>query len=366
MSSGTVAQHARPGRAGAPAVRVASVPSNHVYIRHLSWPGDGVERLPDPRPRRATSVPGQWWPPAVLDAGWVHDHADDFDLCHVHFGFDAADPDDLVRFVDALDAHGKPLVFTVHDLRNPHHVTPDEHRAHLDVLIPRAGALITLTPGAADAVENGWGRRPSVLPHPHVVPPDQVGVPRANDAERFVVGLHAKSLRASMAPGPVVRALLPLVDELPGFRLVVDVHRDVAEPDGARHEPDLMRLLHDAGNRIALNVHDYYTDDELWAYFRSLDLSVLPYRFGTHSGWLEACHDLGTTVLAPTCGFYAQQRPCLSYAMDEDGLDDGSLRDAVRYAYAQRPRWQATAEDRRAERERLAASHARIYTECLA
>ena len=34
-------------------------------------------------------------------------------------------------------------------------------------------------------------------------------------------------------------------------------------------------------------------DDELWDYLQSLDVSVLPYRFGTHSGWLEACHDLG-------------------------------------------------------------------------
>ena len=59
-------------------------------------------------------------------------------------------------------------------------------------------------------------------------------------------------------------------------------------------------------------MHDYFSDDELWDYLHALDVSVLPYRFGTHSGWLEACHDLGTTVVAPTCGFYAEQRPCLT------------------------------------------------------
>ena len=62
-------------------------------------------------------------------------------------------------------------------------------------------------------------------------------------------------------------------------------------------------------------MHDYFTDDELWDYLSSLDVSVLPYRFGTHSGWLEACFDLGTIVLAPDCGYYAEQRPCVTYAV---------------------------------------------------
>ncbi len=60
---------------------------------------------------------------------------------------------------------------------------------------------------------------------------------------------------------------------------------------------------------------------------------MLPYRFGTHSGWLEACRDLGTTVVAPTCGFYAEQGPVLGYAMDEDRFDADSLVAAVTTAY---------------------------------
>ena len=98
---------------------------------------------------------------------------------------------------------------------------------------------------------------------------------------------------------------------------------------------------------------DFDLDEEL-QYLESLDLSVLPYRFGTHSGWLEACYDLGTAVLAPTCGYFAQQRPCLTYRHDEQGLDVASLQAAVRTAYEQRPQWQAKLEDRRQEREELA------------
>ena len=54
-------------------------------------------------------------------------------------------------------------------------------------------------------------------------------------------------------------------------------------------------------------------------------MSVLPYRFGTHSGWLEACRDLGTTVVAPDCGYYADQGPVLTYRMDEHRYDADSL-----------------------------------------
>ena len=76
---------------------------------------------------------------------------------------------------------------------------------------------------------------------------------------------------------------------------------------------------------------------ELWEYLNAIDVSVLPYRFGTHSGWLEACFDLGTAVVAPSCGFYAEQRPCVIYRHDETGLDAASLAGAVRSAYAQAP-----------------------------
>ena len=68
-----------------------------------------------------------------------------------------------------------------------------------------------------------------------------------------------------------------------------------------------------------------FTDDELWDYLSSLDLCVLPYRFGTHSGWLEACVDLGTGVLVPNVGHLrgTAWAPQLS-ARAADGTVDGA------------------------------------------
>lgn len=357
----------------APSIRVLSVPSGHVYVRHLAPVADGpagpdvphdVLRLPDPLV--SPHVPAsQWWPPPALEADWVLEHAEDFDLCHVHFGFDARSPEDLADWVAALRATGRPLVQTVHDLRNPHHEDRALHDAQLDVLVPAADHLITLTQGAADEIERRWGRRAEVLPHPHVVPADRLGRPRPQH-EGYVIGLHLKSLRASMAARPVLDVLADVVADLPGARLRVDVHTDVVTP-GPRHDPDLAAHLRDGERQglFELAVHDFFTDDELWDYFAGLDLSVLPYRFGTHSGWLEACYDLGTPVLTSDCGYYAEQRPCLTYRLDEHGLDEASLADGVRRAHADRPTWQADPGDRAAERAMLADAHRRIYAAVL-
>ena len=85
---------------------------------------------------------------------------------------------------------------------------------------------------------------------------------------------------------------------MPGASLRVDAHTDVMRQGGRREARPVAAGLArmDGRGLIDLRVHDYFTDDELWDYLSSLDVSVLPYRFGTHSGWLEACYDLGTTV----------------------------------------------------------------------
>ncbi len=121
-----------------------------------------------------------------------------------------------------------------------------------------------------------------------------------------------------------------------------------------------------AAGELEVAAHDCYTDDELWDYLESLDLSVLPYRFGTHSGWLEACHDLGTTVLAPSCGFYVQQRPCLTLPPDDDqGLDADRCAPPSVQAYEQRPQWRADPAERVRERAAIAARTVRLYESVL-
>ncbi|MFC8047682.1 glycosyltransferase family 1 protein [Nocardia sp. NPDC057353] len=348
-------------------IRVASVPASHVYVRHLADPDldDGVLRLPDPPPADGRTVPGGWWPPLMLDPAWIEEHHREFDLMHIHFGFDTVEPAVLGEIAERLHAHGKPLVYTVHDLRNPHQPDPAGHRAQLDVLIPAADELITLTPGAAAEIERRWGRRARVLPHPHVVEPELLAAPRPA-GDRFVLGVHVKSLRANMNPLPVLAELARVVTELPDAELRINLHDEMFDPADHWYNPEVGNAVLAFGRRrrVRVEVHEYFTDAQLWAYLSSLSASVLPYRFGTHSGWLEACYDLGTAVVAPDCGYYAQQRPCRTYGLGEHGLDAASLRRAV-LDTAARPAPRATAAGRLAERRELAAAHRGLYERAL-
>lgn len=358
-------------------IRVASVPAGHVYIHHLG-PVEGnlpglpeVLRLPDPDPDSPDNpATGKWWPPVMLNAGWIDANAGSFDVFHIHFGFDAQDPAALQEAVTALRRHGKPLIYTVHDLRNPHHQSPAAHDAHLDVLIPAADALITLTKGAAAEIERRWDRRAEVIPHPHVVEldtmADYASRPRTAGAP-FRAGVHVKSLRASMDPLPVIQTLLEVAREDGGMVVQVNGHCDVLEPGGARYDAALAAFLEkeSAGGGLDVRIHDFLPDDQLWEYLASLDLSVLPYRFGTHSGWLEACRDLGTAVAAPDCGFYADQGPVFGYTHNETGLDTGSLKAAVRAARSAGRPAPLAPEVRARQRDAVAAAHARIYARLL-
>ena len=349
-------------------IRIASIPRDHVYVRHIDadapLPGyPRIERLADPDPAEpGRPAQSQWWPPAMLESSWVRT-TPDFDIVHLQFGFDARTPEQLRDWVTALRETGRPLVYTVHDLRNPHHLDPAEHAAQLDVLLPAADALITLTPGAAAEIGERWGREAHVLPHPHVVDFDTMARGMSRRPDEFRVGVHVKSLRANMDPLPVIRALRTVTADLPGAILQVNAHRDVLLEDGARYDPPLAEFLRHEASRdgIDLRVHDFFDDAQLWQYLGSLDVSVLPYRFGTHSGWFEACRDLGTAVAAPTCGYYAEQGTVFSYRHDEQGLDEPSLTRAIREAYAAGRPEPLSVRARRAQRRRIAQAHARIY-----
>ena len=144
----------------------------------------------------------------MLEPGWVDEHADEFDVMHVHFGFDAVSPEDLADVVPSLRRHGKPLVITVHDLRNPHHHEREAARR------PARG------PG------RGRGRRPDPDSRRRRGDRGAVGPRGARRArtrtssrsrgcrgrgrarEDFVIGVHAKSLRAGMDPLPVIEEIV--------------------------------------------------------------------------------------------------------------------------------------------------------------
>jgi hypothetical protein len=279
-----------------------------------------VRLLPDPVPPRATA-PGQWWPPRFLEPTYLDRHAGAVDVLHVHFGFEAFTVAELREAAAILRRHRRPLVLTVHDLHNPHFADAQGHLAQLDVLVPAATAVVTLTRGAAAVIQDRWGRKPVVLPHPHVLPIDAVGAVRpARDVP--VVGVHGKSLRANVVPWPILDALLG--GDRPDSPLRFDLDFEGLEVPGTAE-----RLAEYRRAGVDVRVHPRFTDAQFAAYLTDLDVAVLPYRFGTHSGWAEACYDAGTTVVSPDTGFFAEQHQGPVFGYGTGGLDEAELRRAV-------------------------------------
>lgn len=344
-------------------MRVASVPATHVYVRRLSHPD--VERLEDPSGDDLRT-------PCFLDPAWWRDHTHPPDLLHIHFGFEFYDPAQLVELVDVLEGRGIPLVYTVHDLRNPNHVTPELHDAGLEVLVPAASALVTLTDAAAREIRCRWGRQSRVLPHPHVVELDRIrdaGRRRrtASMQVRYRLLLHFKSLRPNMIRAPLLAAAADVARDRKDLDLEVRLHCDVVSPRGDNHDPDLVALACDLADEglVDVRVHPYLSHDDLLEVVEGSDGFVLPYRFGTHSGLLELCRDLGTAVIAPNCGGYADQGAHHVFDVT-DGFHATRFRETVAEAVAHGPPPPMDPDLRRRQREEIASGYVDVYRTVLA
>ena len=284
-------------------IRVASVPADHPYVRAVTADA-AIAVLPDPPVPGAP--PGRWWPPAVLDAAWILAHRDEADLLHVHFGTESYTTEHLRAALAAARRVGWPVVVTVHDLDHPQLRDEDQahHTAQLGVLLGLADEVLTLTPGAAQEVRRRWGRTAVVVPHPRILHDGWSARPSGEHPRR--VAAHLKDLRPGVDGPSAVRALAAVRRRLAdaGVDLEVEVHLR----DRTRDERTAARLreLCEAG-ALRLVEHGRLTDTELADHLADLDVCLLPYGHGTHSGWLELCWDLGVPVVAPSIGYLAEQ-----------------------------------------------------------
>lgn len=351
-----------------PVVRVASIPAGHPYVRHaVADPATVV--LPDVPPPGAAA--GQWWPPVMGDAAWVQSNTDRFDVMHVHFGMESFPVAHLHALVRALRAAGRPLIYTVHDLENPQLRDQTRHRDQLDVLVPAADEVVTLTAGAAAAIERRWGRAAVVVPHPHVLAFD-AAAPAGRPSGPYVLGVHLRDIRPGIDAVRAVATLLDAVDRLHarGVDAVARVHvNERVRDEDARDQVSGLVAMHPAAE---LRRTERLDDAALARSLADLDVAVLPYRAGTHSGWVELCWDLGVPVAGPRIGFAGEQHPEDFAAFDAG--DGQALARAVRQLLAGAPRPGSSARgariaDRR--RQRLArsaaitAAHQALYARAL-
>jgi hypothetical protein len=320
-------------------VRVATVPHADDYVAAV---------LPDGVVHVGPDDPVPW-----LDSGYLTAHADDLDVLHLHSGYGHLDEGALECWTETVRRLGIPLVVTVHQLRDPAQPTRGRHDAHLAALLSTAELVLTLTPGAAEEIAARYGRTAIVLAHPTLALPDpELG------AERGLVGVRLGPPSTALpTPGDVVRAALSGAVSGGGRLRVL-----VAESDAVFLDDDV-RELADAGE-VELVVHR----GDLAQQLQQLHVAVLPERCGTHSRDLEICRDVGTRVVAPGCGWFADQwSEVVTYGHDEEtGLDAVSLTAAVGAALARpmpRPAERAWRAEQQAAVRRV---HAEVYAKVAA
>ena len=353
-----------------PAVRVASIPADHPYVAHLDLAADGVVLLPDPPPPGAP--PGRWWPPVMLDGSWIEAHAADFDLMHLHFGSESLSLDQLASALDALQRTGRPLVYTVHDLVHPQLTDQDHHRAQLDLLVRRAQELVTLTAGAAREIAQRWGRRATVIPHPRMLPAD-ARPPHGAPHETIVAGVHLRDLRPNINGPAVTRALVGAIAQLRARSVPAEAR--VAMFDHVRDPVarDEVRAACAAAAHVSLVEQRRPDDTALIAALCALDVSVLPYTHGTHSGWAELCWDLAVPVVGAPVGYIAEQHSDPGWFIACDPTDPASLAAAIEQVGAagrrDGTRGASTQRERRHQRDlqqpAITHAHRQVYARAL-
>lgn len=325
------------------ALRVATIPAADPYVDAVLPPG--AVRVPGPQ---GSDDAAAW-----LDGEQLEAHAGEVDVVHLHVGYGHLAGPALDRWTEAVRRLRVPLVVTVHQLVDADPATRERSAANLAAVLDTAEVVLTLTPGAADEIAERFGRTAIVVAHPSVAgPAADVG------AERGVVGVVLGGLPPGVRePERVVRAALSGAVSGGGSLRVL------AEPGRV---PPAVRALADDGAVELVEVCRASAD---WpAALQELHVAVLAERCGSHSRDLEVCRDVGTRVVAPSCGWFAQQwADVVPYGNDEDGgLDAVSLTAAVAAALARpapRPADRGWREDQlRAVRQ----VHAEVYAQVAA
>lgn len=296
-------------------------PSDHPFVRHLGLP-----------PAPASAAPSVWHVDLLAACG--------VDVVHIHFGFEHLTPPELRDWLRRLGDAGIALVVTVHDVDNPHLEDQRDYHRLVGQLIEAAVVVTTLTPTAAAAIRARFGRDAIVVPHPHVVPLDELA--RRQQVCRRGVYVHAGTLRPNLD--------VELIGRLTGAaRGIGGLHVHIRDGATSIVRNRLARLVTADGGTVDVSLRP--TNGELWRRLASAALVVLPYRWGTHSGLLEAAHDLGTPTAAPPFGGYGDQGASV---LDHRDLA-GSLRRAIASPVT------ITVAERRRRQQLIAAAHRQIY-----
>lgn len=326
-------------------VRVLSYPPVHDYVDRLRGPG--VELVHRDQP----------WPelPNLYDPVWLAAHEEQWDIAHFHFTWEQYPVEQFGAVLDVHARNGTPVVWTAHDLRNPHTGSAGRDEAYLRLLAEVADHVVTLTPGAAHELHRRFGRRAEVIAHGPVLPVDVAcrwrgRAPASRQTVRLIV--HLRSVRANVDWRTPLCAVSELAEDGVPVQLTVQVERSAEGLD---------LVVRHAGRGVRVVPHEDLALEDLCARLVEADAVLLPYRWGTHSGMLELLTDLGVTAIVGDVGYLAEQAPCSTVAVRDGRLDADGLRRRIQDLVSGCSPVQVSLDRRRVELRAFQRRHAQVY-----
>ena len=185
---------------------------------------------------------------------------------HVHFGFDAKSAAGARHARRGAPAGGQAARRTPSMTCAIRTTRPAGSRRAPGRLIARGRRGDHPHAGRRGRDRGRWGREPVVLPHPHVIEFERFR-PRPSDGDVDRRGAREERAGEHGAAAGHRRAGRRRAGScrVPGCRSTSTTTWPT--PDGARHDPELMRWLREPNRPAALElaVHDYFSDEELWA-----------------------------------------------------------------------------------------------------
>ncbi len=329
-------------------VRVLSYPPVHDYVDRLEGSVCHLVHR------------DECWPalPNFYRPGWLREHEEDWDITHFHFTWEQYSPHRLAEVLRTHRHQGKKVVWTVHDIQNPH--TPETDERYMHALAQAADVVTSPTPGAGEEVERMIGRRPITIPHgPFLDAPTirSVRSPGRPWRGKKVLLFHLRSGRANMKWRPWLQVVTEMAREGWGLVAKVCAHADHPERDA----------LHAWGEQpgCLVSIHKPLSLPQLVQVLQDADALTLPYAWGTHSGLAELAADVGTPIIVGAVGYVREQVPVISVQMSSGAPDSSSLRSALMSFCRGRTPRVPTLEDRNGDLEAFIQGHRQIYSDLL-
>jgi hypothetical protein len=232
-----------------------------------------------------------------------------------------------------LSAHGKAVIFTVHEISSVHGVASDQYARYVDLVLLHSRKVITLTESAKRVLTERFALRNvvTVIPHGRVA---DVVVPEGNN------GVHLDTPRillcgALRSNREMTTTFVNLVLASDGMYHVHFVTRPFSSD----------QLRGDGALQTGINLHGHkyaqvrtvlpLSDEDMANLFLSSDVLILPYKEAGHSGQLELAFDCGLPVVSSDVGFLSEQ--LLAWPVDDrDSVSMIDWSDGKTWLYQQR------------------------------